>query len=149
MGKGLQIALAALTVFVALGFMVSSNEGSFQYFATVSELSSSDVRHADGLRVHGFVIDGSIARNTTAGHVDFTIHDKNPQQASAAAVPAPGHSIPLQVRYDGIDVPDLFRDGAEVVVEGGFAGDVFVARKIMAKCPSKYEVAPSIPDQKA
>jgi cytochrome c-type biogenesis protein CcmE len=149
MGKGLQIAIAALTVFVALGFMMSSNEGAFQYFATVSELSGSDVRHEDGLRVHGYVIDGSIARDTTAHQVAFAIHDKNPQQASAATAPAVGHSIPLQVRYDGIDVPDLFRDGAEVVVEGGFQGDVFVARKIMAKCPSKYEVAPSVPDQKA
>jgi cytochrome c-type biogenesis protein CcmE len=149
MGKGVQIAIAALTVFVALGFMMSSSEGAFQYFATVSELSASDVRHEDGLRVHGYVIDGSIAKDMASGHVAFAIHDKNPQQASAAATPTAGGSLPLKVRYDGIDVPDLFRDGAEVVVEGGFAGDVFVARKIMAKCPSKYEVAPSLPEQKA
>jgi len=48
----------------------------------------------------------------------------------------------LPVRFLGIDVPDLFKDGAEVVVEGHFASGTFLAEKVMAKCPSKYEAKP-------
>ena len=51
-------------------------------------------------------------------------------------------SSALPVRYLGIDVPDLFKDGAEVVVEGHFASGTFMAERVMAKCPSKYEAKP-------
>jgi cytochrome c-type biogenesis protein CcmE len=30
------------------------------------------------------------------------------------------------------------------MVEGGFEGEQFVARRVMAKCPSKYENAPEL-----
>ena len=46
------------------------------------------------------------------------------------------------MRYLGIDVPDLFRDGAEVVVEGRASQQAFEAQRVLAKCPSKYEVEP-------
>jgi len=38
-------------------------------------------------------------------------------------------------------VPDTFKPGAEVIVEGGFdsASGVFGANSLMTKCPSKYE----------
>jgi cytochrome c-type biogenesis protein CcmE len=147
MSKGVQIAIATLTVAAALGWMIQSSEGSFQFFASVAELGEPQRSQTDGLRVRGFVVAGSIAREMTSGYVDFAIHDRNPEQPDgvreAALIPS------LQVRYDGIDVPDLFRDGAEVVIEGGFVEGRFVAQKIMAKCPSKYEAAPPKPEQKA
>jgi cytochrome c-type biogenesis protein CcmE len=38
-------------------------------------------------------------------------------------------------------VPDTFKDGSPVVLEGRYSADErgFVAEAIMAKCPSKYE----------
>ena len=48
----------------------------------------------------------------------------------------------LTVRYAGNNmVPDTFKDGSPVVLEGHYAAGegVFVAEVIMAKCPSKYE----------
>ena len=47
----------------------------------------------------------------------------------------------LVVRFDSLETPDLFKDGAEVVVEGELAGGatpVFHATKVLAKCPSKF-----------
>jgi cytochrome c-type biogenesis protein CcmE len=49
----------------------------------------------------------------------------------------------IQVRYMSLETPDLFKDGAEVVVEGsvepGQAGEpVIVADNVLAKCPSKF-----------
>ncbi len=136
MSKGLQIAIAVVSVFGGLAFLLSyssSGEGTFQYYANVSaylETPESSSRSSRSSRVHGFVVEGSIARDLPRGHVDFSIHD--PQQ----------NTRQLQVRLLALDLPDLFKDGAEVVVEGRFDDGRFVANRVMAKCPSKYEAAP-------
>jgi cytochrome c-type biogenesis protein CcmE len=127
--KGVQIGLAMLTVAVGLGWLLTSTgsgEGSFRYYQSVAEFASEG--SARSSRVHGFVLEGSITKNLPAGHVDFAIRDEV------------GGVLP--VRLDGIEVPDLFGDGAEVVVEGRLDGDRFVAQRVLAKCPSKYEAEP-------
>ena len=137
MGKGPQILIAAVTVFAGLAWVLSlgaSGEGTFSYYENVTAfIDTAAQRDANagrrGQRVHGFVVAGSIDRDLEAGRVSFRIAD-------------PESPLSLPVRYDGIDVPDLFRDGAEVVVEGRETEGTFLASKVMAKCPSKYEVAP-------
>jgi cytochrome c-type biogenesis protein CcmE len=143
MSKGVQIAIAAATVFAALFWIVSSNEGTFVFFPTVRELNltlQTAPQNADrrDLRVKGFVLEGSIRKELAAGQVWFEVRDDVPHE-KAPSIPK---SEVLSVVYAGIDLPDLFRDGAEVVVEGGFEGEQFVARKVFAKCPSKYDNAP-------
>jgi cytochrome c-type biogenesis protein CcmE len=137
MSKGLQIGIAATTVLaglIALLGLGTAGEGTFSYYEDVSSYlaapAANDARR--GLRIHGFVVAGSIAKDVAAGHIDFRIADKD----SSAALP---------VRYAGLDVPDLFRDGAEVVVEGRRSETGFAARRVMAKCPSKYEARPDSP----
>lgn len=133
MSKGVQITLAALAVFIGLGWFATSQtqgEGTFRYYSSVADYLNRDSEANAGLslqgeRVHGFVVDGSIFKNLPEGYVDFVVRDASEAQ--------------LSVRYAGIDIPDLFKDGAEVVVEGRMDEAVFVADKIMAKCPSKYE----------
>lgn len=130
MTKGVQIALAALSVFVGVVIILTlaaSGEGTFRYYSDVGSFAKAPASEsAQAARVHGFVVAGSIARDLPAGHVDFRVEDKGKQ-----------HS--LAVRYLGIDVPDMFKDGAEVVVEGHFESGTFLAERVMAKCPSKYE----------
>ena len=131
MGKGSQIAIAVVTVFAGLAWLLGTQTdgtGTFRYYATVDNYlgeRSEENGSARGSRVHGFVLAGSIDKNLPGGYVDFVIQDESEAQ--------------LPVRYEGIDVPDLFKDGAEVVVEGRLAQGVFVAERVMAKCPSKYE----------
>ena len=129
MSKGAQIAVAACSVFAGLVWLVASQSGgagTFRYYASVSSyLEQGSEPGARGSRVHGFVLEGSIEKNLPAGFVDFVIRGDDHGE--------------LPVRYAGIDVPDLFGDGAEVVVEGRLAEGRFVADRIMAKCPSKYE----------
>ena len=43
----------------------------------------------------------------------------------------------VPVVYHG-SVPDLFRTGRDVSVEGSLQNGVFVADKLVTKCPSKY-----------
>ena len=133
MSKGVQITLASLAVFSGLGWFAASQtqgEGTFRYYSSVADYlardpNASQVLSLQGERVHGFVVDGSIYQNLPEGYVDFVVRDESEAQ--------------LAVRYDGIDIPDLFKNGAEVVVEGRMQESLFVAKKIMAKCPSKYE----------
>ena len=130
MTKGMQIALAALSVFAGVVIVLTlgaSGEGTFRYYADVGAFADAPASEtAQAARVHGFVVAGSIARDLPAGHVDFRVEDK-------------GKAHTLAVRYLGIDVPDMFKDGAEVVVEGHFDSGTFLAERVMAKCPSKYE----------
>ncbi len=129
MNKGAQIAFATLAAFAGLVWVIASGSadpGTFRYYQSVNEYLVEPPAARQQLRVHGFVVEGSIAKNLSAGHVDFAIAD---------AVPG---SV-LRVRLLDIEVPDLFRDGAEVVVEGRFEDRTFLAERVMAKCPSKYE----------
>ena len=49
----------------------------------------------------------------------------------------------LRVAYKGV-VPDLFKEGAEIIVEGKEdAAGVFQADVLMTKCASKYEGMPA------
>jgi cytochrome c-type biogenesis protein CcmE len=48
----------------------------------------------------------------------------------------------LPVVYTSLETPDLFKDGAEVVVEGRLEAKdarTFHASNVLAKCPSKFE----------
>ena len=143
MSKGIQLGIATVTVFVAVAWLLSTQadgEGTFAYYENVGSFLEQGHPQAGrddggpagrGLRVHGFVVSGSIHKALAEGHVDFEIQD-------------PG-GAPLRVRYEGIDVPDLFADGAEVVIEGRVESGRFLAERVMAKCPSKYEA--KVPDE--
>ena len=74
------------------------------------------------LRVMGTVKDNSIVFNSD-GSIEFKIEDSGKE---------------IFVQYKGI-IPDIFKDGVEAVVEGDFDGSVFTAKKLFAKCPTKYE----------
>jgi cytochrome c-type biogenesis protein CcmE len=134
MSKGVQIALAAVSIFAGLALVLtlsSAGEGTFRYYSDVGSFVSAPTAEVANLpaRVHGFVVAGSISKDLSAGHVDFHVEDHGGAKA-------------LPVRFLGIDVPDLFKDGAEVVVEGRYHSGTFLAERVMAKCPSKYETAP-------
>jgi cytochrome c-type biogenesis protein CcmE len=140
MAKGIQITVGAGLVALLLGWYAWSNldpAASFQYFQNIEELQASGAP-TDGrsMRLHGYVAEGSIERDLEARVVHFTVQNDPPH-----AVGASGPRI--RVRYMSLETPDLFKDGAEVVVEGSFEpGDVrdpvIVADNVLAKCPSKF-----------
>ena len=141
MSKGVQIAAGATLVAVLVGWYAVSNlEGgaSFAYFQHLAEFQSrAGALAGRDARVHGYVAPGSIDRNVPAKQVRFRVVNDPPHKGGAAGVP-------LEVVFASLETPDLFKDGAEVVVEGRLAsaGGVFHADKVLAKCPSKFEAAP-------
>jgi cytochrome c-type biogenesis protein CcmE len=140
MPKGVQIALGAILVAFLLGWLGwrEVEEGSFVYYETLEELRASGGTGA-AARVHGFVVEGSIERDLEAKVVRFRV------RSDLKGSGAPGQEV-LPVVYAGLETPDLFVDGAEVVVEGRLVdvGDgTFEATHILAKCPSKFEAKKS------
>lgn len=109
---------------------ISGIQESKTYYVTIAELQTmGDQAYARRLRVAGNVAEGSIRRE--GSRVFFTLVQKEKDQ--------PARAIP--VVYTGTDpLPDTFRDQAQALADGTFGRDgVFVARKIQAKCASKYE----------
>jgi cytochrome c-type biogenesis protein CcmE len=144
MTKGIQIAIGATVIAGLFGWYGASNldkAPAFTYFKSLEEFQANpDAKNGARSRVHGFVAEASISRDVEAMQVRFQVQN-TPAHLGRGTAP------PLEVVLASLETPDLFKDGAEVVVEGhlvaGAGGPVFEADKILAKCPSKFEAAPT------
>jgi cytochrome c-type biogenesis protein CcmE len=137
MTKGMQIAAGATAIALLVGWYAITNVedgSSFAYFQTLDEYHAAADRDGEHARVHGYVAIGSIQRDLAQRRVVFDVVNDPPHAGGP-----PGNE--LRVVYASLETPDLFKDGAEVVVEGVLTGDTFHADKVMAKCPSKFEAA--------
>lgn len=121
--------LVALVLFLSgAGYLAYSGltENSV-YFLNVSEALAGPSDKLQAARLFGTVAEEGLSRSDDGLRLQFRLEDKdNP-------------ATTLEVRYAGA-VPDTFKAGAEVIVEGGAGSDrVFQARTLMTKCPSKYQ----------
>lgn len=139
MSKGLQLAGGATLVALLLAWYALANlesGASFAYYQSLEEFQSSEgAQSGTPVRVHGYVATGSIERDVEARHVRFIVQNTPPHAGGDAG-------SQLEVIFASLETPDLFKDGAEVVLEGRLrAGEpsAFLADKLFAKCPSKFE----------
>ena len=120
-----------LISFVIVGMLVwlgaSGITETATYYVTIEELKAMDPSADKRLRVGGDVKVNSIVRS--GERVNFTIEQE---------------SITLPVIYIGKDpLPDTFRDRAQALCDGRLRSDgIFEAKRIQAKCASKYEAEP-------
>ncbi len=130
MFKKKRFLIGGIIILVALGYLgYTSFAGAATYYYKVNEvLAKGSSVVGVNLRVEGTVPDNSITKDT-GRTIKFDVADNTT-----------GQSIP--VVYQGV-VPDTFKAGTDVVVEGSLGSNgVFQAKTIMTKCPSKYEAAP-------
>ena len=127
--RKMKFLLPAVGIVVSIVFLVAVGIGQsdgFAYYLTVGEYVGKSLPSGENVRINGKVQQGSIVRADSGMDVRFVMTD------GSAALP---------VSYHGI-IPDTFVDGADVVVEGNRSSDgTFVAKNMLAKCPSKYEAA--------
>jgi len=121
----LRWGLPGLVVAGCVGYLIfSASGGSAEYYLTVSELRTQT--QAGDVRVAG-VVQNDVQKSDGGLHVTFTEKD------GTASMP---------VDYSG-PLPDIFKPGIMVVVEGKLGGDgVFHARTLLAKCPSRFSTQP-------
>jgi cytochrome c-type biogenesis protein CcmE len=131
-GAATKIILSVLAVVAAVAtlFYVSAVPG-MEYYKFVDEvMASQDQFRGKRLKVHGYVVDGSILKKKDSLDYKFKLQTKAPRTAAV-----------IDVEYRGL-VPDNFKPGAEVIAKGSLTSDnrLLVDKEgIDAKCPSKYE----------
>ncbi|HIU18265.1 MAG TPA: cytochrome c maturation protein CcmE [Candidatus Avidesulfovibrio excrementigallinarum] len=102
------------------------SEGSV-YFLNVKEALAVPAEKLTSARLFGTVAGQNLTRTSDGRTVTFQLVDKDTP------------SMTMAVTYTGV-VPDTFKAGAEVIVEGGRQPDgTFKAATLMTKCPSKYQ----------
>ncbi len=131
--KFLKFGLAMVLILLALGYLAYTGvQESKSYYVTIKELHGmGDSAYSKRLRVAGNVVPGSIKRQ--GSRVEFALKEND---------------MTLPVVYTGTEAPpDTFKDDSQAMAEGTFGRDgVFHAKKLQAKCASKY--APQQQDQK-
>lgn len=124
-GVGL-LCLAVILVLFAMKDAVT-------YFHTPSDVIEQKVKVGQRFRLGGLVAEGSVKRGAGT-KVEFAVTD------TLQWVP---------VAFEGV-LPDLFREGQGVVVEGKLEGGKFVADSVLAKHDETYmppEVASALKDK--
>jgi cytochrome c-type biogenesis protein CcmE len=121
-----------LTVVVVIGVvgavLGASMKEEIQLWKSVDEVAAAPgTLQGKELNVGGHVL--SLTADRKSLDYRFEIESRPPRP----------HAV-LKAHYRGV-VPDTFKTGGEVVATGKLASDgTLEANKIMAKCPSKYDV---------
>ena len=124
------IYAVALTLFLGgLGYLVFSGlTQDSVYFLNVTEALAQDRTQIGNARLFGKVSHENLEVADGKLGANFDLIDKLEADKT------------LRVEYKGA-LPDTFKEDVEVIVEGRFSpdGQVFVAKTLVTKCPSKYE----------
>ena len=126
--KNNKFTLLILGVVAVTAFWISwvslnpSDEKAMATFVSVNELLNNKMNKR--IKLGGLVKDGSIVISET-------------NQLECNFILKEGSSE-LYVKYDRTR-PDLFKDGAEVIVAGQYSNGVFFADELQTKCASRYE----------
>ena len=122
--KRLLVVLLGLGMLgIASALVLFAFNDNLVFFMSPSDLATKGAPETRRLRLGGLVEAGSVAREADGRTIDFRVTDGN------SAVP---------VVFAGV-LPDLFREGQGVVVEGGLEPDgSFLATTVLAKHDEKY-----------
>jgi cytochrome c-type biogenesis protein CcmE len=126
--KKKKFLIGGIIVFLAIGYLgYTGFMGAATYYYEVGDLlEQSSSIYGENVRVNGQVVPGSVQQEAQGTILRFIIIDIEGEES-------------LPVAYQGV-VPDTFKVGNEVVVEGHLNSDgIFQANTLMPKCPSKYE----------
>lgn len=121
-----KIVLICTAIAMAVAYLIYSGiRDTMTYYLTVSEALARPIDdESRPLRIGGEVVPESVTWKPETLSLRFTLRDAHAS---------------LQVAYQGV-VPDSFKPGREVVIEGRRMGaGKIVASNIMPKCASKYE----------
>jgi cytochrome c-type biogenesis protein CcmE len=118
-----KLLIGSIVVVLALGFVAYQGvRSSMVYYLTPTEFKGKPELRHNKIRMAGKVVVGSVVKSE--GEVHFEITDG---------------ITPYKVRYGG-QLPDLFAEGREVLVEGrvGDAG-IIQAAQVISTHPPEYK----------
>jgi len=124
--KKIKPLIVSCVIFLVIGYLIYAGlRDTMTYYLTVSEVLAGTTEIGNkSIRVGGIVSPSSVQWDPKDLKLSFTLEEKESS---------------LRVDYQGV-VPDSFKPGIEVVLEGIYSGNgQFKATTIMPKCASKYE----------
>ena len=107
---------------IAVGLIMFALSQNINLFFTPTQIAKGEAPSAQMIRVGGMVADGTVDRDPQSLKVAFDVTDFD-------------HKV--RVTYEGI-LPDLFREGQGVVVQGRIRSGQFVASEVLAKHDENY-----------
>ncbi len=117
------ILFIAASLSVAVGLALFALSQNIDLFYTPTQVASGEVDVGQQIRIGGMVREGSVRSSTDSLRVEFQTTD---------------YLNDVWVHYEGI-LPDLFREGQGVVIEGSVDGaGVFQASRVLAKHDENY-----------
>jgi len=116
------VLLALLALGGAVALVMAAFEENIVFFFSPTEIAEKQITADQRLRVGGLVEEGSVSKAEDGVTVQFAVTD------TVNKVP---------VAYKGI-LPDLFREGQGVVIEGRLVNGVFKADNVLAKHDENY-----------
>lgn len=118
--------IISAVILIVTGYLIYTGlRDTMTFYLTVSEaLAHPPDQLTKSLKIGGTVTPGSVQWDSKTLKLSFKLADETSN---------------LTINYTGV-VPDSFKPGTEVIVEGAFQGNGdFLAVTIMPKCASKYE----------
>lgn len=116
-------AVGLVALFGATALVLLALQENMMFFRSPSDLAGGSVKLDRAVRLGGLVETGSVLKNEGNAEVQFKITD--------------GEAT-IAVAYKGI-LPDLFREGQGVIVEGRMGPDGrFLADEVLAKHDENY-----------
>jgi cytochrome c-type biogenesis protein CcmE len=116
------IVAAVVTFSVAVILVLFAFQKNLVFFFTPSQVMAHEAPQGRPFRVGGMVTTGSLKRLADGVSVQFSVTDT---------------AQTMNVVYKGV-LPDLFKEGKGVVVEGALQGEAFVANQVLAKHDENY-----------
>ena len=124
--KKIKFIVGGVVIALAIVYLIYNGiQSSAAYFYTVDELYAK----------------GAAAENQTvrvSGQVDADTIDFNNRDLILTFDVTSETGERLPVLFNG-PKPDQMRAGAEAIIEGKYDGELFTAKTLMLKCPSRYE----------
>tara|TARA_Y100000815_G_scaffold243143_1_gene240474 strand:+ start:52 stop:459 length:408 start_codon:yes stop_codon:yes gene_type:complete len=119
--KRFYIILSAFTFFFfVVGIILIALQDNILFFYSPSEILEKNLKQNEKVRLGGLVEENSVLRNDIK--INFIITDLKKT---------------IEVSYEGI-LPDLFREGQGVIVNGYLKNNIFEASEVLAKHDENY-----------
>ncbi len=117
------ILFIAVGLGAAIGLTLYALSQNIDLFFTTTQIAAGEVQAGQRIRVGGMVKEGSFVSGEDSLKVSFAATD---------------YATDVTIYYEGI-LPDLFREGQGVVVEGAIdAAGLFQASRVLAKHDENY-----------
>ena len=119
--KRFYIIFSAFTFFsFVVGIILIALQDNILFFYSPSEILEKNLKQNEKVRLGGLVEENSVLRNDIK--INFIITDLKKT---------------IEVSYEGI-LPDLFREGQGVIVNGYLKNNIFEASEVLAKHDENY-----------